>query len=142
MFRHARFPFFAVMQVTPFLPSSQFTLPSSSPHVLDAHFDFWCEEVPPVTLLSRVSLIPPKPAAPFLACHVSVAIVTEWSFPQEFSYREAQFVGPTVSVTVRCSRHSHPSLSLCACHWNERNVSNLDRNVETSNKRMLVHSTV
>jgi hypothetical protein len=117
IFRLMRFPFFAVMQVTPFLPSSQFTLPFSSAHVLDAHFDLWCEEFPPVSLLSRALLMPITLAAPFLPClpcfccncYLSTLLPpAEWSFPQEFSYRKAQFVGPTVSVTVRCSRHSHP----------------------------------
>jgi hypothetical protein len=78
MFGFKRFTFFAVTQVTPFLSSSQFTLPFSSAHVLDAHFDFWCDgegEGVPVSLLSPVLLMPATAAPPFLACHVSLAIV-------------------------------------------------------------------
>jgi hypothetical protein len=153
MFGFKRFTFFAVTQVTPFLSSFQFTLPFSSAHVLDAHFDFWCDGELGGGGSSQFAVssfaYACNSGTPFLACHVSVAIVisptplqaTEWSFPQEFSYREAQFVGPAVSVTVRCSKHSHPFCFLVLVIRRRGNVSNLHRNVGTSNKGMLFHTT-
>jgi hypothetical protein len=153
MFGFKRFTFFAVMQVTPFLPSSQFTLPFPSTHVLDAHFDFWRDGrmgggvLQSVCCLQFCLCLQQRHrlfwAAMFplqlLSSHAATGYRME--FPSGILLPRGSLCRSCCECDSEVFQTLTPFLFLCACHWKERNVSNLHRNVGTSDENSWLHAT-